>query len=324
MTTLVTGATGLVGNNTVRALLDRGATVRVLVRANSDPRPLRGLEVEVFQGDVRDASAVQHAMKGVSQVVHSAAYVQIGWSALDQQRAINVEGTRIVAEAARAAGARFVHVSSVDALGLGKSQQPADENTPRNGKVPCTYVVTKREAEDAVRDVIGKGLDGVIVNPGFMVGPWDWKPSSGRMLIAVGKYFIPFAPIGGCSICDVRDVTSGILAALDRGMVGQNYVLAGFNLPYLDIWRLFARVAGNWSALGRSGPAMRIIAGYGGDFIGRVTGREPEVNSAMVAMSSQFHYYNSARAQRELGYQNRPLETTVTDAWHWFKSNGYS
>jgi dihydroflavonol-4-reductase len=184
-------------------------------------------------------------------------------------------------------------------------------------------VVTKSEAESAVRTVIDHGLDAVIVNPGFMIGPWDWKPSSGRMLLEVGKRYLPLAPAGGCSICDVRDVAAGTLAALERGRTGQNYILAGYNLSYLDIWRQFSKIGRHRPPIGRVGPAMRFLAGKTGDWIGRVTGREPDVNSAAIAMSTLCHYYESNRARVELDYANRPLDETLADAWQWFQQHGY-
>lgn len=323
MRVLVTGATGLVGNNVVRQLLERGDVVRVLTRSTSDSRPLQGLPIEFALGDIRDQRTVQQAMQGVTHLIHSAAQVHIGWSGLDLQRAINVEGTRIVADSARSAGVRMVHVSSVDALGLAADGQPADEEVPRVGKTACPYVITKREAEEALRQVIGKGLDATIVNPGFMIGPWDWKPSSGRMLLGVGRRFAPLAPTGGCSICDVRDVTAGILAALEKGRVGVNYILGGYNKSYLEIWRLFARIGGSRPAMMRMGPLQRFLIGRSGDLLGAVTRREPDVNSAAMAMSSLFHYYSSDRARAELAYRNRPLEESVCDAWSWFKENSY-
>src|SRR5262245_25415160 len=107
--TLVTGATGLVGNNVVRLLLARGIPVTVLVRSTSDPRPLAGLAVETVEGDVRDTNAVRRACQRIGVVVHAAAQVHIGWKGLDEQRNINVQGTRHVAEAARDSGARMIH-----------------------------------------------------------------------------------------------------------------------------------------------------------------------------------------------------------------------
>jgi len=144
---LVTGATGLVGNNVVRALIERGDRVRAMVRHTSDPRPLAGLDVQTVPGDVRDAESVRRACEGADCLVHAAAYVQLGRSMFDLHRAVNVQGTQNAARAARAAGIRMVHVSTVDALGFGSPDQPADEQAPPGPYVPCNYVLTKRQAE---------------------------------------------------------------------------------------------------------------------------------------------------------------------------------
>lgn len=323
MTTLVTGATGLVGNNVARLLLECGEPVRALVREGCDPRPLDGLDVETAVGDIRDAESLASACQGVAHVIHAAAAIHIGWTGLELQREINVEGSRHVATAARVAGARMVHVSSVDALGVGSQNEPADEAPPFEGKVPCTYVVTKREAEAAVLAEVERGLDATIVNPGFMLGPWDWKPSSGRMLLEVARRFTPFAPPGGCSVCDVRDVATGIIAARDAGETGRRYILAGHNTSYFDLWKLFARISGGKAPIGRAGPLTLIAVGRFGDLAAKLTGRETDINSAAIRMSRQFHYYTSALSERDLGYQVRDLEQTVTDAWTWFQENGY-
>ena len=323
MTYLVTGATGLVGNNVVRRLLERGRAVRVLVRRDSDPRPLEGLDVERVFGDVRDAESVRQACRGVATVIHSAAIVHFGWTGLAAQREVNVQGTEHVAAAAREAHARLLHVSSVDALGVGHRDAPADEDSPREGKIPCTYVVTKREAETVVRGYIARGLDAVIVNPGFMLGPWDWKPSSGRMLLEVATRFTPLAPTGGLTSCDVRDVTDALLTACEKAPPGRQYILAGENLTYQQIWCLFAEVSGGSKPWFRAGPLMRFLGGCGGDLWGRITGREPDLNSASVRVTSQFHYYCSARAEAELDYRPRPFRQSVADAWAWFLEHGY-
>ncbi len=321
--TLITGATGLVGNNVLRMLLDRGEAVRVLVREGSDPRPLEGLEVEVVRGDVCDAEAVRRAGERATCVVHAAGYVQIGRSHLALHRRVNVEGTRNVAEAARTAGARLIHVSSCDAVAVGSLDAPADEETPLADPLPVPYVITKREAEEVVLDEVERGLDAAIVNPGFMLGPWDWKPSSGRMLleVAAGKGF--FAPRGWFSLCDVRDVAQGILAAIERGRTGRRYVLAGLTLSYLEAWRRFADATGARRPWCRAGPLMLLAAGLGGDLCTRLTGREPPVNSGAIALARLPKSYSSRRAETELGYRIRPTDQTIRDAWTWFREHGY-
>lgn len=154
---LVTGGTGLVGNNVIRMLVEGGRMVRAIVRsrAGTQGRAVEGLGVELVDGDVTDRDAMQRAVSGTKTVIHSAAMVHVGWRNLDAMRRVNVEGTRLVAEACRREGARLVHVSSVDALGIPADGGPGNEETPPGGMVECPYVVTKREAERAVSITIG-------------------------------------------------------------------------------------------------------------------------------------------------------------------------
>ena len=217
----------------------------------------------------------------------------------------------------------MVHVSSIDALGTASNGRAADEDSPPEGGVLCPYVVTKREAETIVLNFVEAGLAASIVNPGYMIGPYDWKPSSGRMLLSVARGWGLFAPLGINCYCDVRDVAAGILAALARGRPGRRYILGGETLSYFQAWRIFAEVTGATPPVFPIGPLIRYGAGYVGDAVARLTGREPDVNSASTAMSAQKRRYSSARAQAELDYRPRPLRESAADAWRWFRENGY-
>lgn len=320
---LVTGATGLVGNNVTRLLVAQGVPVRVLLRNPRDARPLEGLDVEVATGDITDPATLSTAIESVSGVVHAAGCVLMGWRNAELHEAVNHLGTQHVAEAVRQAGVRMVYVSTINTLGVGTRDRLADEEWVAGPNVPCPYVLSKQAAERSVREQIERGLDASIVHPGLMFGPWDWKPSSGRMLIEVVQRFTPLAPAGGISVCDVRDVAQGIVTALAVAPTGRAFVLAGHNLTYLKLWQLFVDIAGGSRPLCRSGPLMRMAAGRVGDLWGRITGHEPDVNSAAVKLSDRFHYFSSARAQRELGYQIRPLEESIRDAWQWFHEYDY-
>ncbi len=321
--TLVTGATGLLGNNIVRLLLDRGERMRVLMRRDSSQRPITGLDVELALGDVRDEAAVRQACQGVTAVIHCAAYVRIGWTHREVYEQINVGGTRRVAEACLRIGARMVHASSTDVFGGCSLERATDESTPFGNGPLVPYVETKRQAEDVVTVLMRQGLDAVIVNPAFMLGPWDWKPSSGKLLIAVSRGTALLAPRGWLSFCDARDVAAGILAARDRGTAGRRYILAGRTLEWIDLFRLIADVCGVQKPLARGGAFTLNLGGWGGDIYGRLTGTEPDVNSASVAMALLPKNYSSARAITELDYDNRPADETVRDAWNWFHANGY-
>jgi len=321
---LITGGTGLVGNNLVRLLLERGLRVRTLVRGRAGSRELDGLPVERVVGDVTDAAAVRRAVAGARTVIHSAAMVHVGWRMLDQMRRVNVEGTRFVAEASRTTGARLVQVSSVNALGLTGDGSPADEETPFGNTVECPYVVTKREAERVVLDEVDRGLDAVIVNPVFMLGAWDWKPSSGRMLLEVAQGKGLFAPPGSQHFGDVRDIAAAIATAGDRGARGRRYILGGHHLSFLEAWTLFARVTGRRPPRAAAPPPLVRLAGRVGDLIGHCVGREGPLNSAAATMSLLRQHFSSERARTELGYSLRPLEDTVEHAWRWFVDHGYA
>ena len=320
---LVTGATGLLGTSIVRALLASEHPVRVLSRTTSDPRPLAGLDVEVVHGDVRQADSVRRACQDVDAVIHAAAHVHIGWTQAGPHREINVEGTRNIAEAAREAGARLVYVSSINALGLGRLDSPSDEETPLPGIVECPYVLSKREAEKVVLEQCDKGLHASIVNPSLMFGPWDFRPSSGKMFLEVAKG-TPVAPVGAANFCDVRDVAAGCISAAKLGQTGRRYVLGAHNATYMELWQRMSRIAQVKPPRIRLGPVVRICAGAGGDLWARLTGKEGTVNSAMIGLSSQTHCFSSARAERELGYSFRPLDETLADTWRWFVEHGYA
>jgi dihydroflavonol-4-reductase len=324
MITLVTGATGLVGNNVVRLLLEQGRAVRVLARESSDPRPLEGLDVETVRGDVRDAESVVRAADGVARVIHAAAMVHVGWTGLDQQRAVNVEGTRNVCAAADKFAARMVHVSSVDALGPGTIENPGDEDSPAGSGVPCPYVITKGEAQQVVLQHVEQGLDAVIVNPAFMLGPWDWKPSSGRMLLAVAKQRPWIAPAGGNDFCDVRDVAAGITTALDRGQTGRRYILGGEPLSYFEAFTMLADVAGRKGPVRVGRRPLMKLSGAVGDLWGKITGHEGDLNSAAIEIAMMPHHYTYARAAAELDYHPRPAREAAEAAWQWFLEYRYA
>lgn len=320
---LVTGATGLVGNNVIRLLLDSGRSVRVLVRNTDIDRSLVGLDIEVAHGDIRDSDSVRRAIKGAAAVVHSAGLVRIGWSNWSQYEAINVQGTRHVVDAARQAEVRMLHVSSCDTLPVQSEVEPVDEQSVGGLQTSVPYARSKRMAEDLVLGECERGLDAVVVHPAFMLGPWDWKPSSGQMLLAVVRGAGLFPPRGTFSLCDVRDVAQGIVAALEHGPSARRYIMAGVTYTYQAAWELFAEVTQARAPVWSVGPLAAFLVGRGGDILGQLTGREPVLNSAVFQLAKVHKSYSSQRAREELGYSIRPVRETIADAYDWFLQHGY-
>jgi dihydroflavonol-4-reductase len=323
MRILITGATGLLGNNIVRQAIDDGHDCVVLVRDTGVPKSLESLKLEIARGDITDQESLLKAADGVDAILHSAAYLHIGWKNLQQAIHINRDGTANIVEAARRNRSRLVHVSTVNTLAIGNQEGTVDETASHDGQVPCTYVMSKRASEKVVVDAANEGLDAVVVHPGFMLGPWDWKRSSGRMVIECGKRWTPLAPSGGCSVCDVRDVARGILSALEKGTPGRHYILGGENLSYFDLWTKIAKAFGKRPPTTVMRWPARFLAGTFGDFAARISGNESDINSAALAMSSQFHCYSSQRAIDELGFRIRPAEESIQAAIKWFREVGF-
>jgi dihydroflavonol-4-reductase len=315
----ITGATGLLGNNVTRLALDQGIEVVAISRNSSTAQSLQDLDVEKVDADIVHFESLDRIAGKLDAVIHSAAHIHIGWSQREQGVQTNRIGTANAIRLARKHSARLIHVSTVNTLAIGSREVIADEQTPGDGQVPCTYVVSKRAAEQEVTEAISQGFDAVIVYPGFMLGPWDWKPSSGRMIMDLRKGAPPLAPSGGCSICDPRDVAQAMLRAIDRAPRGGRYVLAGENWTYFQLWQEITKQFASrspWTFLRRPG---QIVAGSAGDLFGRVTGKEPLINSAAIAMSSQFHWYSSNRAIDQLEYNIRPVATSIADAIAWMR-----
>lgn len=323
MKVLVTGASGLLGNNLVREMLRSGIDPVCLVRPSSNPRALADLPATVLSGPWENDSFLRQAVSQVDAVVHSAAMLHIGWRKLPESIETNVGLTERISRLAQESGIRIVHVSTVDTLAAARAGQPQIETAVEPAKPASVYVISKRLAEAAILRGVERGLDAVIVNPGFMVGPWDWKPSSGQMMLALSKRYVPLAPAGGCSVVDVRDVCRGILAALRSGRTGERYILGGHNVSYFDLWREITAIVGRRPPLARLFAPITWLAGGGGDWWTKFSGREGLLNSATVKMGQLFHYYSSDKAIRELNYSIGSYQSALADAWKWFVDHQY-
>lgn len=315
MKVLLTGATGFVGSWIARELVAAGHDVRVLVRKTSKLDGLAGLAYEKLEGDIMDRASIERALQGVQAVIHTAASVSQRKRDYDQLFKVNVEGTRNVMEAAlKHGGLRVVHTSSIAAIGATKEPIPMDETSPWTvGYLDYGYVSSKRVAEDVVLENVARGLDAVIVNPGYVLGPGDVYLGSTRMVIEYLNGNMRWAPQGGLSFCDVRDVAKAHVAALTKGQKGERFILAGMNATYMDALETLSKLTG----LPRPKLAPRAVAKLVGAISELVSlfheHKFEDVNRTVIAYAHLYNFCDVKKAERELGYHKRDLESAMRD-----------
>lgn len=321
MKTVVTGASGHVGANLVRKLLEQNRQVACLVR--SSDAALKGLPVEIVKGDVRDPESLAIAFSGANTVFHCAAKIGItgrGWKTIEE---INVHGVRNVVEACLARGVRrLVHFSSIHAF------DPLPLNVPFNetrAKVSSPhappYDRSKVAGEKEVLRGIEKGLDAVILNPTGILGPNDFHNSFfGRIIRQVGRARMPIGVNGGFNWVDVRDVADAALAAETKGASGEQYLIPGHWVSLGETAKIIDGMQGRKSMWMLSPLWLAAIGAPFAEWWCRLCAQEPLYTSVSIATLKNSHKNISHdKASRAFGYNPRPFEETIRDALAWYR-----
>ena len=326
MTTLITGATGFIGSAVTRELVERGERVRCLVRETSSMRNLDGLQLELFCGDVLDANAVSRAVQGCNRVYHLAA-VYANWLPNPSlMYRVNEQGTRNVLKACKEAGVqRTVYCSSTAALGA-HGRTPAEETAEFNlHSTRDHYYISKYRAEQAALEFVRDGLPVIIVNPTVPIGPRDSEPTpSGALIIQILKGKLPGYVDGGINVIDVTDCARGIVEAMEKGRIGEKYVLGNRNVGIKEYFDLIVEVAGTGKSPSIRLPLwMAVLSGHAYEMVATFTGRPPLTSASWVRVGSHFSWWDCTKARKELGLGQRPIEDSIAEAARWFAKNRY-
>lgn len=319
----LTGATGFVGMNLARELVEHGWAVTALVRPTASLEDISSLELRLAEGDVTDRDSVFRAMpQGVDAVFHVAASTSI-WSRNNtMQRRVNADGTRNVLEAAIRAGAgRFVHTSTFAVWGFQHGR--FDENSPRlTNSDWINYVATKWEAECAVREAVETGrLDAVILNPAHILGPGD-RHNWSRMIRLVQTGKLPGVPPGGGAFGDVREIARAHRRAFEHGRPGHNYLLGGPDTPFIEVIRMTGEILDR-TVPRRASPAWLLKAAARAYVMrAALTGREPDLTPEGAAMITRHIDCDSSKAMRELDYRFTPVRQLLEDTCAWMRAEG--
>jgi dihydroflavonol-4-reductase len=322
----LTGASGFVGSAVARALSAKGFALRLLVREGSRRDNIEGLDAEVVTGDMRDGPAMVKAIRGARYVFHVAADYRLWARDMDEIVRNNLEGTRAVMQGALAAGVeRVVYTSSVATLKPHLDGTPADETSRHTvdsaiGAYKRSKLVAERLVERMAAD---DGLPAVIVNPSTPIGPRDIKPTpTGRVIVEAALGRIPAFVDTGLNLVHVDDVAAGQLLALEKGRLGESYILGGEDVAFRDIVGAVAELAGRKApTIGLPRLPLFPLA-YAAEAVARFTGKEPFITADALKMARYKMFFSSAKAERELGYTARPWRQAIAAAYAWFRDAG--
>jgi dihydroflavonol-4-reductase len=325
---LVTGAAGFIGSHVVRELLSENVEVRCLIRPGESTKNLDGLDVELLTGDILNIAAVEKALDGIDTVFHLAAVYSIwmrDWSRIYE---VNIQGARnVLWTGLRKNIEKVVFTSSIAAIGIAPGKEPSTEDTPFNQyALGNHYVLTKYLSQQEALEFAKKGLNLVLVNPGFPFGPMDIGPTpTGQIIVDILKGYSRSYFNGGINIIDVRDVAKGHVLAAQKGRQGNLYILGNRNISMEDFLRLVCRIAGFDGRMLIKLPIPVIKAGaavlkFWSD---HVSNKPPMSTPAEIAYAAQYLYFDNTKAVNELGLSFRPVEDSLQDSIRWFRENRY-
>ena len=330
MKVFVTGGTGLLGNNLVRALRAQGHEVKALVRSKKKADAmLAGTGAEIVVGDMLDVAGFAPALEGVDAVAHTAAYFREYYGPGDHASAledVNIRGTLALLAAADARGVRrFVQTSSSGAVGNpGAGQEATEDSPPSAAQLRNLYFKSKVDGDRRIGAFAPKhGMTIATVMPGWMFGPGDAGPTgSGKLVLDALANKLPGVPPGGTAMVDARDVAAAIVKMLERDVHGERFLVAG-RFHTLREALDHARDAAGMKRIGFSVPPWLILVmAHASEAWARITKGTPTVPLEGIRSMLEEFRPSSAKAERELGVTFRPLEETLRDVVAWYGAHG--
>ncbi|MDQ3190930.1 MAG: NAD-dependent epimerase/dehydratase family protein [Bacteroidota bacterium] len=323
MKTLVTGANGLLATNIIIELVDNGKLVRGLIRNPNRFLLKKQAAIELVCGDITKIEDIRTAALGCDSIIHVAAITSHNILNYSEYEKTNVEGTRnvlLVAEELKIK--KIVYVSSANTIGYGTQEIPGSEISPIKAPFSnCDYAKSKYNAQVMLMEAANLSkIEIVIVNPTFMLGPYDSKPSSGQIILIYFNKKIIFIPPGGKNFIHVRDAAIGVCKALEKGKNGEIYLLSNENMSYKDFFKLLLKVT-NTKALIIILPKIILLPiGLFGNLL-KTIGIRTSLSLNNMKILCIKNYYSNKKAVSELELKVTPVSIAITDAIAWFKLN---
>ncbi len=322
---LITGANGLLGANIIRQLSLLGYKPKAMLRKGSNTLSLVGAEYELFEGEITNKNDVYKAVADCDFVIHSAAQTSQSLPNLAAYTEVNIEATKTIIEACKKFNIkRFIFVSTANCFTNGTIESPGDETSKfMPWLVDSGYAYSKFLAQLRVlKEFTDNGFPAIVVNPTFMIGPYDEKPSSGALLLHGYKKKVVFYPPGGKSFIDVEYAAKAICNALTLGKMGEAYLLAGTNITYKNFFQIIEKQSGKRKLLIPIPHAVLLTLGRIFSFIENLFSVSLPLNKVNARLLGLDNYFSNRKAVAELGLQETDINHAVAKSITWFKQNG--
>ncbi len=321
MKVLLLGGSGLLGHNVLQRLVDCGHKVVAVVRRSGAIR-IEGVDYDQVVGRIDDTATVVSAAEGCDAIINCAGVTDMALLHREDYQAINCDLCASIVDAMKRHGIRrLVHASTANTIGYGTAGHPADENEPPKAPFSDSYYAdSKRAGETLLIDAARRHADWhvIVVNPGYMLGPMDVKPSSGRMLLAAYRRRVMVAPSGGKAFVDVRDVAAAMVRALEKGISGERYIAVGTQgcFSIRELYRLQAETMGYRQKIITLPNFLMLAAGAIGDFV-RWMGVRTELSTINVRQLMVCEYYSNSHAVNDLDMPSTPIAQSIRDFHAW-------
>ena len=323
MNVLVTGANGLLGHHVVMELLKKRHTVRIIVRSIENIYFDSSL-IKVFTGSFTDYDCLKIAASGADAIIHIAAATDPGLLHYEDYRKINTEGTAQIIRIANELNInRIVYISTANTIGSGTEQQPADECFKIEYPFTASfYAQSKSTSESLIAEASGKANSHmIIINPTFMLGEYDTKPSSGKLLLMGYQRRLMFIPKGGKNFVAAHDVAVAVCNALTMGKNSERYLASGINLSFKEYYTLQKEVGEYEQKIIEIPDFLLTFIGKAGDIL-RKFGIKTDLCSMNIRQLLIREYYSNRKAKTELNFPETELKGSIKEAIDWFKKTG--
>jgi len=323
---LITGADGMLGSSICRIALEQGYAVRAFIMPGRATNTLSDLPIEMYYGDILDMESLELAMKGCQYVINVAANTTLWPRRLSIIQRVNFEGvTNITQLVEKFQIKRFIQIGTANSFNHGPMSNPGNEQSPFQGnQFKLDYIDSKYAAQQFLLNKFKTdGLPVIIVNPTYMIGPFDSGPTSGKMILELFRDNLPGYPSGGKNFVFSGDVALAVVNAISRGRIGECYIAGNENLSFELFLKTACDARNKPFKVRRVSSMVMLSIGFFASIAARITRRPPKLSYTMAKLALENQYYSPEKARSELAMPSTPIKEAVNQCLTWWEENAY-